>query len=129
MQMRYRLITLVAASLIAVTLLCSSSCGYLRYRQHVERVKASVLRDNLSTMRRAIKEYKEDRKQAPQSLEDLLQAGYLSIIPADPVTESETTWLLDRENLPLSAGKTPGITNVRSGAVGDDPDGIPYSKY
>ena len=129
MQKRPRLIIISAVLMIAAIFICSSSCGYLRYRRHVKEVKASVLQENLAGMRRAIKQYTEDNKQAPTSLNSLLEAGYLTTIPTDPLTGSKTTWLLDRESQPLNAARTSGIINVRSGAEGDDPDGIPYSKY
>lgn len=129
MQPRYRLIAFVTAFLIAVMFICSNSCSYLRYREHVKEAKASTLRDTLSVMRKAIKQYKENYGQAPLSLDNLVQTGYLPTIPADPLTNSRKTWLLDWEIQPVSHGRTPGIINVRSGAIGNGPDGTPYSKY
>jgi general secretion pathway protein G len=126
MQMRPRLIVTVAIFMTATICVCSSSCFYLRHRRNVEK---SVLQENLAVMRNAIKQYTDDNKQSPTSLNELVEAGYLSTIPADPLTGSKTTWLLDRESPPLSAARTPGIINVRSGAEGNDQDGTPYRKY
>lgn len=124
---------IIIATVFTIIFICGSSCsylsGYLRHRRHVEEAKASVLLENLKVMRRAIKQYTEDYKQAPAELNNLVEAGYLSAIPADPLTGSTTTWLLERENQQLNATRTQGIINVRSGAEGDDTDGVSYSKY
>ena len=43
----------------------------------VNRAREAVLREDLHTMRVAIDSYTVDKEKAPQSLEDLVQAGYL----------------------------------------------------
>jgi len=129
MQSRPRLIVIAAVFIIATMCICSSSCFYLRHRRNVAEAKASVLQENLAAMRIAIKQYTEGKKQAPTSLNELVEGGYLSTIPTDPLTGSKTTWLLDRESQPPSDARGPGIINVRSGAGGNDPDGTSYSKY
>lgn len=129
MQTRSRLIVVAAVLTAAIIVISSGSCVYLRHRRYVKEAKASVLRENLTAMRRAIKQYTEEYKQAPASLNDLVEAGYLSTIPPDPLTGLNTTWRFDRESSSASNATTPGIINVWSGAKGDDPDGIPLSKY
>src|ERR1700756_2527349 len=52
----------------------------------VKRARESVLRQNLFTLRDLISQYTLDKQKAPQSLDDLVQAGYLKQIPKDPMT-------------------------------------------
>src|SRR5438477_7819047 len=56
------------------------------YRQSILQAKESVLRQDLDTLRKQIDAYTEDKKKAPQSLDDLVSAGYIKTIPKDPMT-------------------------------------------
>jgi type II secretory pathway pseudopilin PulG len=47
------------------------------YNQAILRAKEPVLRQNLFTMRQVIDQYTLDKQKAPQSLGDLVSAGYL----------------------------------------------------
>ncbi len=46
-------------------------------------------------MRAAIDSYTMDKQKAPQSLDDLVQEGYLKSIPEDPMTHTKDTWVTD----------------------------------
>ena len=59
-----------------------------RYEQSVVRAREAVLKQDLQTMRSAIQQFTLDKQQAPQSLDDLVAAGYLSQIPVDPITRT-----------------------------------------
>jgi general secretion pathway protein G len=50
------------------------------------RSREAVLRTDLRTMRDAIDNYTLDKQEPPRSLQDLVDAGYLRAIPADPIT-------------------------------------------
>jgi general secretion pathway protein G len=67
-------------------LLILISIAVPQYRESVRRARESVLRQDLYDMRKLISEYTLDKQKAPQSLEDLVQAGYLKPIPNDPIT-------------------------------------------
>jgi general secretion pathway protein G len=56
------------------------------YRVHMEHAREAVLKQNLFTLRSLITQYGLDKQKAPQSLDDLVQAGYLKEIPVDPIT-------------------------------------------
>ena len=56
------------------------------YRTHVQHAREAVLKQNLFTLRSLISQYGLDKQKAPQSLDDLVQAGYLKQIPVDPIT-------------------------------------------
>ena len=61
--------------------------------QHVRSAREAVLREDLHTMRTAIDSYTVDKQKAPQTLDDLVQAGYLKAMPKDPITQRTDTWV------------------------------------
>ena len=100
------------------------------YQRMIVRAKESVLKNNLFTLRTVIDEYTYDKKKAPQSLEDLVTAGYLRQIPIDPITGSNQTWVITMEDALTSVDQTePGIYDVHSGAQGTALDGTQYSDW
>jgi len=100
------------------------------YRTTIQASQEAVLRDDLFQMRSLIDQYTLDKQEAPQSLQDLVTAGYLREIPKDPFTHSNTTWQTESDDTLMSPDQTlSGIDNVHSGASGTGLDGTPYSSY
>src|SRR5215475_9844003 len=56
------------------------------YRTHMQHAREAVFKQNLFTLRSVISQYGLDKQRAPQSLDDLVQAGYLKEIPINPIT-------------------------------------------
>ncbi len=100
--------------------------GYRAYEDRIPHAKEVILLENLETMRRAIDKFTVDKERSPQSLQQLVESGYLRTIPTDPLTRSADTWITEMEEKPFSPGVPPGIKNVRSGAAGSDFEGKPY---
>ncbi len=100
------------------------------YTRSITRTKESVLKSNLFTIRTVIDEYTYDKQKAPQSLEDLVNEGYLREVPYDPITGSNKTWRLEMEEAGQSVDQTqPGIFDVRSGSDKISLEGTPYSEW
>lgn len=100
------------------------------YQKSILRSKESVLRNNLFTLRTVIDEYTYDKQKAPQSLEDLVNDGYLRTVPLDPMTGSSQTWQLVMEDAMSSVNQTePGIFDVHSGSDKASLEGTPYSEW
>ncbi len=96
----------------------------------VKHAREAVLREDLQTMRMAIDSYTMDKQKAPQSLDDLVQEGYLKAIPEDPMTHSKDTWVTDTSDAMYSIDQTePGINDVHSGSDEPGSDGQPYSSW
>jgi general secretion pathway protein G len=94
------------------------------------RAKEGVLKSNLHTLRTLIDQYTADKHKAPQSLDDLVSAGYLRGIPKDPVTNSSTTWQVVMEDASLYPDQTEtGIFDVKSGSNAISTEGTPYSEW
>jgi len=96
----------------------------------IKHAREAVLREDLQTMRMAIDSYTMDKQKAPQSLDDLVQEGYLRAIPEDPMTHSKDTWVTDTSDAMYSIDETEsGINDVHSGSDEDGSDGQPYSAW
>ena len=96
----------------------------------VRHAREAVLKEDLQTMRMAIDSYTMDKQKAPQSLDDLVQEGYLKAIPEDPMTHAKDTWVTDTSDAMYSIDQTdPGINDVHSGSEESGSDGQPYSSW
>ncbi|MDX2150216.1 MAG: type II secretion system protein [Bryobacteraceae bacterium] len=100
------------------------------YQRSIVRAKESVLKSNLFVLRQVIDEYTFDKQKAPQSLQDLVSAGYLRQIPVDPMTGNADSWKIVMEDSLTSVNQTePGIFDVRSGSDKTSSEGTPYSEW
>ena len=96
----------------------------------VKRAREAVLKSDLHTLRSAIDSYTVDKEQAPQTLDDLVQGGYLKSIPADPMTSKTDTWITSQSDAMTSITQTQsGISDVHSGAQGVATDGTSYNSW
>ena len=96
----------------------------------VRSAREAVLKEDLRVMRAAIDSYTMDKQKAPQSLDDLVQEGYLKVIPEDPMTKSRDTWQTDVSDSLHTLDQTdPGIDDVHSGSQEQGTDGQPYSTW
>src|ERR1700691_6713539 len=85
---RNRGFTMMELMVVIAIILILIGMAAARYEQSVVRAREAVLKQDLQTMRSAIQQYTLDKQQAPQSLNDLVSAGYLSQIPVDPITRT-----------------------------------------
>ncbi len=96
----------------------------------IKSAREAVLKEDLHVMRAAIDSYTMDKQKAPQTLDDLIQEGYLRSIPEDPMTKSADTWVTDTSDALHSLDQTePGIDDVHSGSQETGSDGQPYSAW
>lgn len=117
----FSLIELVIVMTVLLILLAILVPGY---QQVVRHAQEDTLRENLRVMRKMIDQYTADKERAPQSLEEVVEAGYLGEIPVDPMTGSKDTWeviLEDQDPIALSGER--GIKDVKSGSNAIDTTG------
>lgn len=123
----FTLVELMVVMLIIAILLAVAVPSYI---SAIKTAREAALREDLHTMRDAIEQYTEDKQAAPQSLDDLVQAGYLRSIPVDPITRSSTTWVtVNSDDLTSIDESQAGITDVHSGSDQMGSDGTPYSEW
>jgi len=96
----------------------------------IKSAKEAALKEDLHVMRDAIDSYTMDKNKAPQSLDDLVQSGYLKEIPQDPFTHSRDTWVTASDDTYADLDETePGINDVHSGSEEEGSNGQPYSTW
>jgi len=100
------------------------------YQTHLRHANEAVLKEDLYTLRNAIDQYTQDKAKAPQSLDDIVSAGYLRMLPKDPFTNSNTSWQPVQEDVMESVDQTaPGISDVHSGSNATSTEGTAYSSW
>ncbi|HVO60004.1 MAG TPA: prepilin-type N-terminal cleavage/methylation domain-containing protein [Terriglobales bacterium] len=127
---RDRGFTLIELMIVMSILLILITIAIPIYNQSILRARESVLRQDLFTMRQVIDQYTLDKQKAPQSLEDLVSAGYIKQIPNDPFTGRNDTWQIVQEDTTLDPSVTePGVSDVHSGSNVVGSDGTAYSTW
>jgi general secretion pathway protein G len=122
--------TLIEMMIVISLIVILISVAVPIYNQSVLRAKESVLRQNLFTLRSLISQYTLDKQKAPQSLDDLVQAGYIKQIPMDPMTARNDTWVPEMEDTALSVDQQEtGIWDVHSGSEAVSSDGTAYNTW
>jgi general secretion pathway protein G len=96
-----------------------------RYFPSVDSAKETILADNLRNTRATIDQYYGDTGRYPDTLEQLVEKKYLRAAPIDPITESSTTWIL----VAPEDGTKGGVSDLKSGAPGNDRHGKPYADW
>ena len=127
---RSRGFTLIELMIVISLILILVSISVPAYNTSILRAKESVLLQNLFTLRSLISQYTLDKQKAPQSLEDLVTAGYIKQIPVDPFTGKNDSWTVEQEDYSLSVDQQEtGITDVHSGSALTSSSGTAYSSW
>lgn len=101
----------------------------IAYDRVVQKAREAVLLQDLQTMRQAIDHYTLDKQQAPQSLEDLVEAHYLRDVPVDPICRQKD-WVTHIGDTVLSPDQTStGVDDVHSGCERTALDGTSYTTW
>ncbi len=119
--------------LLAVVFIISliAAIAIPRYQRAILKAREAALKQNLHVMRSVIDQYFADKKRYPDSLRDLVEAGYLRSVPVDPFTESSSTWrTIPTESSPFGPPEeSGGISDVKSGASGVGTNNVSYSEW
>ena len=128
---RSRGFTIIELMIVISIILILVSVALPAYNQSILRARESVLRQNLFSLRSVISQYTLDKQKAPQSLEDLVSAGYFKQIPIDPMTGRNDTWAVDQEEDTIMTvdQQDPGIDDVHSGSSRVGSDGTAYNTW
>ncbi|CAN5421184.1 prepilin-type N-terminal cleavage/methylation domain-containing protein [soil metagenome] len=122
--------TLLELMIVMVVIGLLAAIAIPSYTNNVRNAKEAVLKEDLHTLRGAIDAYTVDKQKAPQTLDDLVQAGYLKVMPMDPFTRRTDTWVPVQSDSLSSMDQTQaGIDDVHSGAQLNGSDGTSYSSW
>jgi general secretion pathway protein G len=126
---RQRGFTLIELMIVISIILILIGIAAGMYQKSILHAREAVLRQDLQTMRQAIDNFTLDRQQAPQSLDDLVDAHYLREVPVDPITRQKD-WVTHFGDTVLTPEQTgSGIDDVHSGSDQVGTNGQPYSTW
>src|SRR5580658_3456041 len=109
--------TLVELMVVMLIIAILAAIAIPAYVASIRAAREAVLREDLHVLRDAIDSYTNDKNKAPQSLDDLVSAGYLKNIPIDPMTHTADTWVTVMDDSVQSLEQTdPGMSDVHSGS-------------
>lgn len=124
--------TLIELMIVISILLILVAIAVPQYRLSLLHAREAVLRQDLFDLRKLISEYTLDKQKAPQSLDDLIQAGYLKQIPRDPMTNGPD-WQVEQldESTEMSPDEQDegGIDDVHSSSTQVGTNGQPYNTW
>jgi general secretion pathway protein G len=99
------------------------------YRYAVMHAREAVLKEDLFNFRRAIDEYKMDKGHYPESLQTLVEEGYLRRLEPDPITQAMDWEEVEADPDPARPDEPSGIYDVKSSSERDSLSGEPYSEW
>ena len=122
--------TLIELMIVITIILILIGMAAGRYDKSVLKANEAVLHHNLQTIRTSIDNYTLDKQAAPQSIEDLVQAGYLRSVPTDPITHAKD-WVPQFDSVVLSPDQTStGMVDVHSNSGQVSPfEHTPYNEW
>ena len=122
--------TLLELMIVMVVIGLLAAIAIPAYTTNIKHAREAVLKEDLHVMRQAIDSYTVDKQKAPQSLDDLVQAGYLKSMPIDPFTKRSDTWMTVQDDSMSTIDQTEsGIDDVHSGSQQTASDGTSYSTW
>src|SRR6266851_3226 len=119
--------TLLELMIVISIIIILAAVALPQYQKTIMHARETVLRDDLFKMRSLIDQYAADKGKLPQSLDDLVTAGYLRELPTDPITDKKDWNVVTGED-PYSTEAASGVNDVHSSSSEISTDGRPYSE-
>src|SRR6266498_3491986 len=120
--------TLLELMIVISIIIILAAVALPQYQKTIMHARETVLKDDLFRMRALIDQYAADKGKLPQSLDDLVSAGYMREVPTDPITDKKD-WNVTTGDDPYSSEGGSGITDVHSSAAETSAEGTPYSDW
>ncbi len=98
------------------------------YHSQIVKARETSLKKNLFVMRDVIDQYAADQGRYPDSLQALVDQGYLRGLPIDPFTRASDTWIEVMEDTTDGADMA-GVFDIHSGSNLVALDGTPYNSW
>jgi general secretion pathway protein G len=122
---RARAFTLIELLVVLAIVATLALIAAPRVVQHDVTAKEAVLRDNLRQTRVVIEQFYGDLGRYPETLDELVERGYLRAVPRDPMAESTTVWRI----VAPPAGHAGTVYDIKSGSIATALDGTPYASW
>lgn len=120
--------TLLELMIVISIIVILATVALPQYQKATRHARETVLRDDLFQMHKLIDQFAADKGKLPQSLEELVNEGYLREIPEDPMT-GERNWVVETGDDPAALEGGSGIVRIRSASSDIASDGRPYSEW
>ena len=122
--------TLLELMIVMIIIATLAAIAIPSYMNNVRHAREAVLSADLHVLRDAIDSYTVDKEKAPQTLDDLVQAGYIKAMPKDPFTNRTDTWIPVQDDSLMTIDQTQsGISDVHSGAQETSSEGTSYNTW
>ena len=122
--------TLIELLIVIAIIGIIATIAAAQMRTAPQKARESVLKEDLYALRDTIDQYFADKGKYPESLQALVEDGYIRKIPLDPFTNTDQTWSVEHAEAsdedPNGGG---GVIDVHSGADGTALDGSRYSEW
>ena len=120
--------TLLELMIVISVIIILAAITLPQYQKTIMATREAVLRDDLRKMRSLIDQFAADKGRLPQSLDELVSAGYMREIPVDPFT-GQKEWQQTMGDDPNSLEGGTGLTDVHSAAEDTASDGTSYREW
>ena len=120
--------TLLELMIVISIIIILVSVALPQYQKTIMHARETMLSYDLDTMRKLIDQYAADKGKLPQSLDDLVTAGYMREVPKDPITDNKD-WNIVTGDDPYSTEGGTGVTDVHSSSNEVSTGGTPYSEW
>jgi len=120
--------TLLELMIVISIIIILAAITLPQYQKTIMHTREAVLRDDLFKMRSLLDQFAADKGRLPQSLDELVSAGYIRELPLDPFT-GEKDWAPTMGEDPNSMDGQPGVTDVHSNSAEVSSEGTPYSQW
>jgi general secretion pathway protein G len=120
--------TLLELMIVISIIIILVSVALPQFQKTIMHARETVLKDDLHKMRELLDQYAADKGKLPQSLDDLVSAGYMRELPKDPITDNKD-WVIATGDDPYSTQGGTGITDVHSASGDVSSEGTPYSEW
>lgn len=120
--------TLLELMIVISIIIILAAVALPQYQKTIMHARETVLKDDLFNMRKLIDQYAADKGKLPQSLDDLISAGYMREVPKDPITDNKE-WTIVTGDDPYSTQGGTGVTDVHSSSTEVSSEGTPYSDW
>lgn len=98
------------------------------YHAQIVKAREASLKKSLFVMRDVIDQFAADQGRYPESLQTLVEEGYLRGLPVDPFTKASDTWIEVREDT-TDGEDSPGVFDVHSGSDLVASNGTAYNEW
>jgi len=121
--------TLIEMVVVISLILVLLAIALPMYQRSIQNAREATFRSNMMNLNHVIQEYSQYKRRAPQTLDEVVQAGYYKFIPND-ITGRPDTWVTEPEDSDKAWDPNqPGIGWVHSGSNEIGSDGRPYSEW